>query len=282
LEMTSLLDRSNIIDASKHFVRRPVVSPEGGWEAMGVTTHETAKTRALILTVGTQKLVSDYANGVLRDGIACLLKDKGFKGDVNTHLDDATGCLQLWQPKQEIEDSYPKVLVGLVGRRRAGKDTVACILNKEGFYTVKFAEGLKIMLGSLLKALDFSDKNIERMIESDLKEVPLPILAGKSPRHAMQTLGTEWGRNCMGENIWVDIALERCKQFQKAVIADCRFPNEAEAIRKAGGLLIRVTRDTGHVDSHPSETLIDNLPVDFEVDNNGTVEELEQKIKQIL
>lgn len=174
------------------------------------------------------------------------------------------------------------MIVGLIGQKRVGKDTAALALLQDGFYVVKFADGLKIMLRALLKSLDYSDRGIDSLLENQLKEVPLPVLAGRSPRYAMQTLGTEWGRNCMGENIWVEIAIERCLGRKNSVITDCRFPNEAEAIHRAGGVLIRITRDTHYTDTHSSEALVDSLPFDYEVLNTGTIENLGDEVRQIV
>ncbi len=176
------------------------------------------------------------------------------------------------------------MLIGLVGRKRSGKDTAAAFLSKEGFRIVKFAHGIKVMLSALLKALDFSDRNINRMIEGDLKEVPCDVLCGKSPRFFMQHLGTEFGRDIIGENFWVNITMEECKKYPDVVISDCRFPNEAEAIKEVGGILIRICRDNKRDGSgyHLSEEFCDKLHVDFELDNNGTLEEMAEGIKQIL
>ena len=59
------------------------------------------------------------------------------------------------------------------------------------------------------------------------------------------------------------------------VLTDVRFPNEAEAIQAAGGRLVRVVRpgqDTS--DQHISETALDDLVADVEIQNDGTLDEL--------
>ena len=143
------------------------------------------------------------------------------------------------------------MIIGLVGQRRSGKDTAAQALIECGFEPVKFAEGLKVMLRSLFSSLGANETDVERMIEGDLKEQPSHLLGGKTPRFAMQSLGTNWGRELIGDNIWVDTAIERCRRFVNAVITDCRFPNEAAAIKLAGGKLIRITRP-GSLPSEPT------------------------------
>src|SRR6266496_1168986 len=96
------------------------------------------------------------------------------------------------------------MLIGFVGRRRSGKDTAAAVLAAKGFKVVRFAEGLKTMLAALLRLHDVSELRIEQMIDGNLKKIPLGVLAGRTPRHAMQTLGTEWGRQCIRDTFWVD------------------------------------------------------------------------------
>lgn len=62
------------------------------------------------------------------------------------------------------------------------------------------------------------------------------------------------------------------------IITDVRFPSEADAIREHGGVLIRVNRNTGYIDNHPSETSLDNYP-DFDYIINN--EDLDKTIKEV-
>ena len=52
-----------------------------------------------------------------------------------------------------------------------------------------------------------------------------------------------------------------------AVISDCRFPNEAEAVQRAGGKVIRLTRGDDSDDSHSSEVEVNNIEYDAVIDN---------------
>lgn len=155
-------------------------------------------------------------------------------------------------------------LIGLTGRKGSGKDTMAEALVERGYANLKFAGGLKAMIATLLHYQGADAETIDRMIEGDLKEVPSDLLQGQTPRWAMQSLGTEWGRNCMGENLWVDATMNRADTFEKVVITDVRFPNECAALQKRGGLTIRITpvgEGRNQPDMHPSEMHIDDLPV---------------------
>lgn len=151
-------------------------------------------------------------------------------------------------------------LIGLLGRKGSGKDTAAAVLLSQGYQNVKFAGALKEMLRSLLAYQGADADTIERMIEGDLKEVPTDYFAGQTPRFAMQTLGTEWGRDLIGTNFWVGTAMRRASG-QKTVITDVRFPNEVEAIDSEGGAVVGITADwiVATKGEHESERLIDAL-----------------------
>jgi hypothetical protein len=163
-------------------------------------------------------------------------------------------------------------LVGLIGKRGSGKDTAASVLEAHGFQNVKFAGALKAMLRTLLTYQGVDDETVERMIDGDLKESPTPYLSGRSPRYAMQTLGTEWGRVLMDPDFWLNSSMGRATSAP-SVISDVRFPNECAAIRNAGGTLIRLTAtgDAHFHDAaageHESEKLMDELPADEEITN---------------
>jgi len=105
------------------------------------------------------------------------------------------------------------------------------------------------------------------MVSGDLKEVPTEYLGGRTPREAMQTLGTEWGRSLSADlwvNAWrrrVDRDVEESKANAEDYILiadDVRFPNEAAAIRSRGDIVVRVKRPgaglTGTTGRHASET----------------------------
>ncbi len=77
----------------------------------------------------------------------------------------------------------------------------------------------------------------------------------------MQTLGTEWGRNLIGDNFWVELAMSKALSSQRAVITDVRFPNEVEAVQNHGGVVVGISADwiVPVEGEHESERLIDGL-----------------------
>ena len=116
-----------------------------------------------------------------------------------------------------------------------------------------------------------------------------------TPRLLLQLLGTECGRNILHPNVWVNATLNNYDYIQRWIdvggkeyypnwiITDMRFLNEMEAVKKKGGITIRVNRNLEESkDQHESETELDNAEFNYVIDNNGTIEELIEKVREIL
>lgn len=165
-------------------------------------------------------------------------------------------------------------LIGLTGRKRAGKDTAAAGLQELGFMPFSFADPMKKMLATLMDYQNASEDDIHEALFGDRKEEVSAFLGGRTGRHAMQTLGTEWGRKLMGDDFWVDIcikaALWAANEGEHVVITDVRFPNEVAAVKAAGGEVWRINRPNrpvGEGEDHPSENQIDTLDVTLDMGN---------------
>lgn len=173
-------------------------------------------------------------------------------------------------------------LIGITGRKRAGKDTAANALTEMlHYHPIKFADPLKNMLRILLSNAGFDKAMREAHIEGEFKEAPLEILCGRTARHAMQTLGTEWGRQQIGEDFWIRLALARVAGLPAVVISDCRFANETAAVKAAGGTIIKIVREGAGGDFHASEAEIDLIEAEYTVVNNTTIQDLQQKVIDI-
>lgn len=176
-------------------------------------------------------------------------------------------------------------LIGVTGRKYHGKDTVARELVLKGYAIVRFAGPLKAMLRAFYVEHGIDAATIERKIEGDLKEQPCPLLRGKSPRYAMQTLGDEWGRQQIADDLWVESLLYRAENVEKAVVPDVRYPNEQQAIHRAGGEVWRVNAGNrvpnNDSSGHASEQ-VEKLHVDKEIWNEGTPFELSATVKAAL
>lgn len=176
------------------------------------------------------------------------------------------------------------MLIAVTGAKGSGKDTLAQRFIRDGFQLVKMAGPLKAMMQTLYIESGLLDEaQVYRKIEGDLKEVPCPRLGGKTPRYAMQTLGTEW-RDLIDQDLWTSIfrssVRELLREGTPVICTDLRFAHELEVIRGFGGHVVKVTRPgTGEGDSHSSETEMKALPFDFLVENEGSFADLFAKVE---
>ncbi|MBO9194298.1 deoxynucleotide monophosphate kinase [Rhizobium sp. 16-449-1b] len=173
-------------------------------------------------------------------------------------------------------DNLPPV-VAFTGAAGSGKSTAASYLvEKLGYTRVRFAGPLK----AAMAAMGFSHAEIE----GELKETPNDLLGGRTPRHAMQTLGTEWGRNCIVDDFWIRLWRREVDAVLAAegrvVVDDCRFPNEAQAIRKLGGDIFKIVGRGGIAGGHVSERGCGDQ--DLEIANDNSPERLFGKVEEAL
>jgi len=173
----------------------------------------------------------------------------------------------------------PRIIV-LTGRARSGKSTVSQYLrDTHGYTCVKFAQVLKDMLLTLGLTAEH--------IEGPLKEMPCGLLGGKTPRFAMQTLGTEWGRDIISPDLWVNswrASVQRLLDGGRNVVTDdCRFDNELDAALSLGAVVVRVVRPDPLQQiqgTHPSEFVPEYF--DAQVNNTGAVQDLHDQIEQLI
>jgi hypothetical protein len=134
-------------------------------------------------------------------------------------------------------------IVAFAGLAGSGKSTAArYLIEQHGFERGKFATGLKEMTRAYLRVRQVDETTIERMIEGDLKEVPHPALEGRTPRYFMQRLGTEFGRDLIAVDVWVNTEKDRIAGMPRVVFDDARFPNEFAMIKDLGGIIVEVKR----------------------------------------
>lgn len=127
--------------------------------------------------------------------------------------------------------------------------------------------------------------------KQDMQLVPMTV------RDLLQKLGTDAIRDGLHTNAWVnavmadykpgpfypDVAIEEHAKLPNWIITDTRFPNEAEAIKKAGGIVIRINRPgVQPINPHPSETSLDNWNFDAVINNDSQIDDLIQKIRVVL
>ena len=183
-------------------------------------------------------------------------------------------------------------IIGITGRKYNGKDTVANYLrDKFGYKQIAFAGPIKEICDILF---GFNSEQLH----GSLKETPDENWFGLTPRQIMQFVGTNMFRDHMselspnfGQDFWLLCAQNNIKRILEQnknayiIISDVRFPNEIDLIRKLGGVNIRVKRQEMYQsidDIHISENLIDQLEVNIEISNNGTIDQLYKTIDTLI
>ena len=133
-------------------------------------------------------------------------------------------------------------VIGLSGFAQSGKTTAALYLEKKyGVRRKHIAEPLRAMLAVLMQANGMSSEEITRYLEGDLKESVVPCL-GITSRYAQITLGTEWGRELISQDLWSNTWAAGVQDGESVMNDSVRFPNEADAIRRLGGVVIMIQR----------------------------------------
>jgi len=170
------------------------------------------------------------------------------------------------------------MIIGITGRARSGKDTIAnYLVHAHGFVRIAFADELKRMVNGLF---GWEEKHGW----GSLKDVVDPKF-GFTPRRAYQLFGTDFIR-ALNKDFWLH-TLERkgVVKDPRVVIPDVRYPNEAGWCRIHGVMwgVKRDESDARRVD-HTSEafvtTILKKCSVVFE--NNGSIDDLSSKIDQYL
>lgn len=230
---------------------------------------------------------------------------------------------------------YRGIIVGVTGQARAGKDTIAEYLaKKHRFVRIGLADPMKRFVQGLF---DWSDEQVwggqkeepdrrylqkEKVVGGVMHSKVEGIQAGDpliqriylTPRFALQTLGTEWGRLCY-RDIWIEYGLRVAKELLDGysrytpkeglvvtekdqgicpgvVFSDLRFQNEFDAVRKAGGVLCRVKRPSLEdsrvgIEGHASEEEQKRVPdsffdVIFNNDKEGDLDHLFRQVEEDL
>ena len=178
------------------------------------------------------------------------------------------------------------MLVGITGHKQAGKSTIGNFLAEHyGFETIGFADPVKEMAlaidpliptdGECILGYYPRLRDVVELYGEDAAKGLFPEV-----RRLYQRIGTEAGREVLGENVWVDALFHRIRESEQHnwAVTDVRFVNEAKAIRSRGGKVFKVTRPGYDGDNHASEREVDAIVADVFAPNDGTLADLEKRI----
>lgn len=168
------------------------------------------------------------------------------------------------------------MLIGICGKKFSGKSTVARLLhNATGYEVRSFADKLKDVT-CVLSGCTREDLEDYEFKENELVPDYLRPYCGNADKPTFRAFLQHFGSEVMrsiNDNIWIDCTLENGSE--NVIVSDCRFPNEAKAVKARGGIVIKVVRpDTKANDSHQSETQIDEIGADYTIVNDTTLENL--------
>jgi hypothetical protein len=172
------------------------------------------------------------------------------------------------------------MLLGLAAVARSGKDEAAKALIADGWQRRAFADRLRQMLYALNPLMP-SGYRLQHLVNAygwEYAKVEPEV------RALLQRLGTDAGRQVLGEDVWVDAALRDLPDDQHVVFTDCRFRNEADAIRERGGLVVQIVRPgVDAVNGHISERALveSGFRFDAVLVNDGSIEQLHASIRRL-
>ena len=197
------------------------------------------------------------------------------------------------------------MLIGLTGHAGAGKDTVAGLLAGHAWRTTAFADSLRVEVAAAW--------GIDPRLLTDraTKETPLAalrvgnayhrewlmhasmqgwsLIEDRSPRWVMQ----RWGEFRRGQHpdwwvrhvvVWINT--HRYRNVPGLVVTDVRMPNEAAALRAAGGHLVRVHRPGAGLQAADTATAPSEghtaLQVDADLHNDGDLHHLHAEVWRVV
>jgi hypothetical protein len=203
------------------------------------------------------------------------------------------------------------VLIGLNGRRGAGKDTAFGFIQEwaaeRGLHAARrgFADLLKLSFARLFipdcsidEAVSWcdtlkEDSDLElSWTREDAHQTLTTIQHRITGRQALQRHGTEGHRDVFGPDFWIDALLpiggDISHNFsgpfdQKfpeiCCVTDTRFENEARRIRERGGVVVEIVRGKENQDQHISEVPLPADLIDTEIWNDGTMDDLRRRVR---
>lgn len=203
------------------------------------------------------------------------------------------------------------MIIGVCGFIGSGKDTVAdYLVNFHEFRRDSFANTLKDAVAAVFgwdrTLLEGRTKEAREWREQVdpwwSKRLAMPDL---TPRLVLQLWGTEVCRKGFHNDIWIASVENKMRSStDDIVISDCRFPNEIKAIKEAGGIVVWVKRGelpSWHIMAakanygdafaaaklkqlgvHASETAWVGTEFDYEIDNNGSIDNLYKQVESIV
>lgn len=169
------------------------------------------------------------------------------------------------------------MIIGIGHRKQVGKDTAANFLDSRGLAKkMSLSEPLYHITQILfhdMKSKEYYDVDGSR--KNDL------LSSGMTVRETLIAVSEGLKESLGDRNIWWNVLAQRATLYSHVVIADIRYPEEAENVKKAYGYLIRIDRpDAPNTSDKADDALLDYDGWDCVIENTGNLFQLESKIIQ--
>lgn len=203
------------------------------------------------------------------------------------------------------------MIIGICGFIGSGKDTIAdYLVNFHGFRRESFANTLKDAVSAvfgwdrvMLEGRTKAAREWREQVDTWWAErLDIPHL---TPRWILQYWGTEVCRKGFHDDIWIASLENKLRNSSDhVVISDCRFPNEIQSIKNAGGIILWVRRgelpnwynlalnanqgqnlaiqELKRIGVHSSETAWVGTEFDQIVENDSSIDDLYERIKNLV
>lgn len=166
------------------------------------------------------------------------------------------------------------MLIGLNGRKQAGKDTVyeRIVRQVDGEVAVERTAFADLMYASAAATLGVTAEQLREWRLDPSVTVTVAgddgVYAELTVRQFIQRFGTEGHRDIFGEDFWVD-QMQLAHEGRVLVVTDTRMINEAEAVRRAGGIIVSVVgpEQPESVDTHLTEAPLPDRLIDVVLPN---------------
>lgn len=172
------------------------------------------------------------------------------------------------------------MIIALTGYARSGKSTAVGMIKemRPWFKQVNFKDAL------IQEIEQYFPKVLAGLAQQyNMTHKELFLSKPGIMRDLMQNFGTEV-RRADNTYYWTDKWEAGTKSIQDVLVDDCRFLNEAEVIRRNGGVIIRMVRtDMKNTSTHQSETEMDLITPDYTITTDGSeFQKIEDELVRIL
>lgn len=157
-------------------------------------------------------------------------------------------------------------------------------INLDKFYIREFKEGCIINISTLEgswlgeKLSDSKFNKLVKQLDPSLMESNLSL------RQLLQYFGTEIMQKYFGKRVWINSTMQNRSEY--TIISDLRFIEEYNAVKEKKGIVIYINRPNYEFGQHASERemkeLLENDKYDFIIDNNGSMEDLFNQVKNLI